>query len=340
MTTVQEPLVGPFSPPPCSAYIDPLPNEDHNNAVNPSAPQHANPDSARCRFLSSDKRQCRMLRADQHPDFCLYHAARQEEIFALLPEREFSLAPELEDLAADLTTATGVNRALGQVFRLLAQNRISRKDAVAFGYIAQLLLQTVPGVRAEAISAFGYKDWAQKLQSTLSPQPAGPAVSACAPPAPSTSPRTPPQSAKPETPACTAAAPIHSGAPANASAASVFSPPNSTIRPGSSSRATNGSEGTLRDAIAPPDYDSLLSRSLDLVDGKFDASPESQREARRLLNDLERLTPPRATASECALPQTRSQPAQNVHLQNEHPDRMFVPSDEPEPRDLSSRYRA
>jgi hypothetical protein len=83
-----------------------------------------------------------------------------------------------------------------------------------------------------------------------------------------------------------------------------------------------------------------LSRSLDLLDGKFDASPESQHEARRLMNDLERLTPPRVNPAEYALPQTRLQPAQNVHLQNEHPDRMFVPSDEPEPRDLSSRYRA
>ncbi len=106
-----------------------------------------------------------MLRADHHPDFCLFHAARQEEIFALLPEREFALAPELEALAADLTTATGVNRALGQVFRLLAKNHITRKDAVAFGYIAQLLLQTVPGVRAEAISAFGHKAWQENLRS-------------------------------------------------------------------------------------------------------------------------------------------------------------------------------
>jgi hypothetical protein len=75
-----------------------------------------------------------------------------------------------------------------------------------------------------------------------------------------------------------------------------------------------------------------LNRSLDVLDGKFDASPESQREARRLMNDLERLTPPRVTPAECAIAQTRSQPAQNVHLQNAHPDRMFVPSDEPEPR--------
>ena len=111
-----------------------------------------------------------MLRADHHPDFCLFHAARQEEIFALLPEREFALAPELEALAADLTTATGVNRALGQVFRLLAKNHITRKDAVAFGYIAQLLLQTVPGVRAEAVSAFGHKVWQENLKVRLGPE--------------------------------------------------------------------------------------------------------------------------------------------------------------------------
>lgn len=279
MTTAQQTLNGPFSPPPCSAaHIDPLLNEDHAHAVNPA------PEPARCRFLSSDKRQCRMLRADRHPDFCLYHAARQEEIFALLPEREFALAPELEALAADLTTATGVNRALGQVSRLLAQNRISRKDAVAFGYIAQLLLQTVPGVRSEAVSAFGHKAWASHLQSALSPQPEPPAVEStspvCAPLVPATSPSAQP-APKVENPV-----PVDA---ANSSANSAFSRPN---------------------------YADLFNRSLDLVDGKFDASPEGQREARRLLHDLERLTPVRVTAAESALPQTHSLPAQNVHLQN------------------------
>ena len=299
MTVAQQTLNGPFSPPPCSLHLDPFLNEDHANAVNPA------PEPPRCRFLSSDKRQCRMLRADHHPDFCLFHAARQEEIFALLPEREFALAPELEALAADLTTATGVNRALGQVFRLLAKNHITRKDAVAFGYIAQLLLQTVPGVRAEAISAFGHKAWTSHLQSTLTPKPDPPAaestVPICAPAAPAVSPSAPPRSAKPENPAPATAT-------ANASANSAFSKPN---------------------------YADLLNRSLDLLDGKFDASPESQCEARRLMNDLERLTPPRVPPAECALPQTQSQPPRNVHLQNEHPDRMFVPSEQREPRDLS-----
>ena len=312
MTSAQYTINGPVPPPPCSAaYIDPLLNEDRANAVNPA------PEPARCRFLSSDKRQCRMLRADRHPDFCLYHAARQEEIFALLPEREFALAPELEALAADLTTATGVNRALGQVFRLLAQNRISRKDAVAFGYIAQLLLQTVPGVRAEAADPTRIGTLSEQREPK-GPVPAAPPLrchpEVAAATGGSLSTRPIPEKASPRE--TTLANSVDSAAAANASTTSAFSRPNSTIRPGSSSRATNGSEATLRDAIAPPDYDSLLSRSLDLLDGKFDASPESQHEARRLMNDLERLTPPRVNPAECALPQTRLQPAQNVHLQN------------------------
>jgi hypothetical protein len=324
MTTAQQTLNGPFSPPPCSAaHIDPLLNEDYGKALTPA------PEPPRCRFLSSDKRQCRMLRAGHHPDFCLYHAARQEEIFALLPEREFALAPELEALAADLTTATGVNRALGQVFRLLAQNRITRKDAVAFGYIAQLLLQTVPGVRAEAADPARIGTLSEQHESkgpvpaatplTLSSRPAAKVY----PPAANVYPqdelrgdhkvelsplnkvseaRLPrsgctcggslsarPIPEKPSPRDTTSANPVDSAAAANASATSAFS------RPG---------------------YADLLNRSLDLLDGKFDASPESEREARRLMNDLERLTPPRVTTAECVLPQPRSQPAQNVQLEN------------------------
>jgi hypothetical protein len=246
-----------------------------------------------------------MLRADRHPDFCLYHAARQDEIFALLPEREFALAPELEALAADLTTATGVNRALGQVFHLLAQNRITRKDAVAFGYIAQLLLQTVPGVRAEAVSAFGHQAWASHLQSALSPQPDPPAAEAAPPTDPS--PQATPLRCHPEVAAATGGSVSSRPIPEKPS-------PRDTDSPRPADRAPANVSATS--AFSRPSYADLLNRSLDLFDGKFDASSESQREARRLLRDLEQITPPRVTTVECALPQTQSQPAQNVHLQN------------------------
>jgi hypothetical protein len=46
-----------------------------------------------------------------------------------------------------------VNRALGQVFRLLAQRRISRQEAATFGHLAQLLLRTISLMRAEATAS-------------------------------------------------------------------------------------------------------------------------------------------------------------------------------------------
>src|SRR6202035_4220276 len=78
--------------------------------------------------------------------------------------------PSLEALCGDLTTATNINRALAQVFLLMAQGRIAQKQAVAFGYLAQLLLQTVPGIRSEFVSAFGYQPWATQLKEGLERQ--------------------------------------------------------------------------------------------------------------------------------------------------------------------------
>jgi hypothetical protein len=46
-----------------------------------------------------------------------------------------------------------VNRALAQVFRLLAQRRISRQEAATFGHLAQLLLRTISLAHAESVAA-------------------------------------------------------------------------------------------------------------------------------------------------------------------------------------------
>ena len=61
--------------------------------------------------------------------------------------------PELHSACRDLTTAAGVNRALAQVFRLLAQRRISRQEAATFGHLAQLLLRTITLAHAESAAA-------------------------------------------------------------------------------------------------------------------------------------------------------------------------------------------
>src|SRR6266571_1740537 len=109
----------------------------------------------RCQFTFSDGRQCTMARSEIHPSLCRFHSEREDQLFGdpapggNVVGRALDL-PELYSACRDLTTAAGVNRALGQVFRLLAQRRISRQEAATFGHLAQLLLRTISLMRAES----------------------------------------------------------------------------------------------------------------------------------------------------------------------------------------------
>src|SRR6266581_1428400 len=114
-----------------------------------------NPLPERCQFTFSDGRQCRMARSEIHPSRCRFHAEREEQLFGdpVSGGNVVGAAldlPELFSACRDLTTAAGVNRALGQVFRLLAQRRISRQEAATFGHLAQLLLRSISAMRALA----------------------------------------------------------------------------------------------------------------------------------------------------------------------------------------------
>ena len=109
----------------------------------------------RCQFMFSDGRQCQMARSDIHPSLCVYHSEREEQLFGepsakgLLRGPSYDL-PELFSAARDLSTAASVNRVLAQVFRLLAQRRISRQEAATFAHLAKLLLRTISLMAAEA----------------------------------------------------------------------------------------------------------------------------------------------------------------------------------------------
>jgi hypothetical protein len=101
--------------------------------------------------MFSDGRQCTMARSDIHPSLCIYHSDREEQLFGdpggSFVTRKLDL-PELYSACGDLTTAAGVNRALGQVFRLLAQRRISRQEAATFAKLGHLLLQSISAARS------------------------------------------------------------------------------------------------------------------------------------------------------------------------------------------------
>ncbi len=163
MTTVQETSNGHrVSPPPCHDATGTVSSDLSAGAPINKVPRERGispePLPPRCQFTFSDGRQCTMARSDIHPSLCPFHAEREEQLFGRpspggnVVGAAFDL-PELYSACRDLTTAAGVNRALAQVFRLLAQRRISRQEAATFGHLAQLLLRTISLAHAESVSA-------------------------------------------------------------------------------------------------------------------------------------------------------------------------------------------
>src|SRR6266566_4817128 len=237
---IAQKLLSAVLPPPSSGH-SPNSNPQNSDRTQDST---FNLNNSCCQFTFSDGRRCRNERAQ----LCVHHASKRAR------DSGAEGAPDaaLEGLCNDLTTATNINRALAQTFLLLAQGRISQKQAVAFGYLTQLLLQTVPGIRSEFVSAFGYRQWEAKLKISLAPN-------SNEDPGPSGGENKQPMSPLP-----------HKEVPA--------APP--------------ADSGSARPPQDEPDYDSLYSRSLDLLDRKYDTTPEGRSEAKKLALELELMKPP------------------------------------------------
>jgi len=132
----------------------------------PSAPDSTNP--TRCLFSFSDGRHCRLPRAKTDPRFCPHHTATNVKAKkARKRSRANQAIVELQTPSGKLTTATDLNYALSQVFRSLAQDRIRPRNAAALGYLGQLLLQTLPGVKSEFSDTFGYRAWDESVKAML-----------------------------------------------------------------------------------------------------------------------------------------------------------------------------
>ena len=113
-----------------------------------------------------------MARSDIHPSLCVYHSDREEQLFGDPSYRRETRKldfPELYSACRDLSTAAGVNRALAQVFRLLAQRRISRQEAATFAKLGHLLLQSIRAARAEALDTDADAPPEREISSPASP---------------------------------------------------------------------------------------------------------------------------------------------------------------------------
>ena len=248
-----------------------------------------NVSASRCQFTFADGRQCKT----PPMQLCVHHASKQQ-----WGAKRVSDASALEALCADLTNATSINRALAQTFLLMAQGHISRKDAVAFGYLSQLLLQSVSGVRAEYVAANGYRQWENKLKTSLTPN-------ADDDPEPSPGEDNSESAvsfSKSDDPARTvipSSGESHQQdelSPVNRVRSERGIPPKplpvNKVKRERRIPPNPPQERPLAERImGQPDYADILSRSLAMLDRKYDFTPEGRSEAQKLALELELMKP-------------------------------------------------
>ena len=267
MTTAKEP---PKRPEPASfvkSTISQLKPQRHSEA--PANKPSDKLNSNGCQFTFADGRHCKMPPAH----LCAHHARKRRRTGA-----EGAPDAALEGLCRDLTTATNINRALAQVFLLTAQGRISQKQAVAFGYLSQLLLQTVPGIRSEFVSAFGYYPWEQRLKTSLESNLTMRSASSSRATNRSEGSLSDSPSTPDENPGLTGQ---NDESEPGAPVSTPLDKPIVDPRP-------------FEERVMEPDYDSIVSRGRDLLAGKYSVTPEGRREAETLNTELELMKPPAA----------------------------------------------
>src|SRR2546421_12125154 len=95
--------------------------------------------AARCEHLTPNGRQCRSLPASTSA-LCPRHAAAQEYSDTI------DHSAVLTRFSRGFQTVEGINFALGDLFVLLAQGRISPRPAAVLTYMASLMLRTLPAM--------------------------------------------------------------------------------------------------------------------------------------------------------------------------------------------------
>ncbi len=117
----------------------------------------------RCQHTTVNGRRCRMPRMNRDTPLCVSHRRSQKQLL-----NTQTLGAELLGSFDDFKTANAVNDALGKLFGLMARNQISPRNAAILAYIGQLLLNSLPVVKAEIIRDQGSAGWEKLLRRALS----------------------------------------------------------------------------------------------------------------------------------------------------------------------------
>ncbi len=100
--------------------------------------------SDRCQFTYASGRRCRMTKVAPEAKLCFHHWEREQ-----LEDAAAKSAQQIISDDAPLDTAKQIFGALGNVFRLLAQNRIPPRNAAILGYVGQTMLANCPTFQSD-----------------------------------------------------------------------------------------------------------------------------------------------------------------------------------------------
>jgi hypothetical protein len=98
------------------------------------------PEADRCRFTSTHGNRCSNPHNGADHKFCIVHERRMEK---LDDSKARAVSEQLLSGGSNLHNRQEVGRAMAQLFILISQKRISRRDGVLLAYVASLLLQTM-----------------------------------------------------------------------------------------------------------------------------------------------------------------------------------------------------
>ena len=115
-----------------------------------------------CNYPYADGRQCRMLRHSGHPSLCFFHS-REEMQLAELEQ----IGDQLAAVSGEFHTMTEVRRAVANLFRLVARNRIPMRNAQLLAYLSQLLLYSQKSTQHEITRVHGSGAWDHVLRAAF-----------------------------------------------------------------------------------------------------------------------------------------------------------------------------
>jgi hypothetical protein len=110
-------------------------------SINPSSTNHL----PRCQHRTRTGRRCRHPVCNVSSGFCSKHLHSRTASF-----EEFDLSSVLIGDIEEFRDAVTINHSLGELYKLLARNKITPRRGAVMAYTANLLLRTLPAIEHES----------------------------------------------------------------------------------------------------------------------------------------------------------------------------------------------